>query len=50
VLRTLVDLFGRHDLGGWAKAGWVVFICLIPFISVLTYLLVRPPDDRMRIA
>ena len=48
VIRTLVDLFGRHDLSGWAKAAWVVFICLIPLISVLTYLLVRPSEDRMR--
>jgi hypothetical protein len=50
VIRTLVDLFGRHDLSGWAKAAWVVFICLIPLIGVLTYLLVRPPEDRMRSA
>jgi phospholipase D-like protein len=48
VIRTLVDLFGRHDLSGWAKVAWVVFICLIPLISVLTYLLVRPPEDQMR--
>lgn len=50
VIRTLVDLFGRHDLSGWAKVAWVVFICVIPLIGVLTYLLVRPPEDRMRIA
>jgi len=50
VIRTLVDLFGRHDLSGWAKAAWVVFICLIPLIGVLTYLLVRPPEDRLRSA
>ena len=50
VIRTLVDLFGRHDLSGWAKAAWVVFICLIPLIGVLTYLLVRPPENRMRSA
>lgn len=48
VIKVLVDLFGRHDLSGWAKAAWVVFVCLIPLIAVLTYLLVRPPEDRMR--
>jgi hypothetical protein len=50
VIRTLVDLFGRHDLGGGAKVLWVVFICIIPLIGVLTYILVRPPDNRMRVA
>lgn len=50
VIKTLVDLFARPDLTGWAKVTWVVFICLIPLIGVLTYILVRPPDERMRIA
>jgi hypothetical protein len=35
------DLFGRHDISGWAKAGWTVFVVLLPFIGVLTYLIVE---------
>ena len=50
VIKVFVDLFSRHDLTGWAKAAWVVFVCLIPLIGVLTYILVRPPDNRMKVA
>jgi hypothetical protein len=50
VIKVLVDLFGRHHLSGWAKVAWILFVCLIPLISVLTYMLVRPPEDRMRVA
>ena len=48
VIKVLVDLFGRHDLSGWSKVVWILFICIIPLIGVLTYMLVRPPEDRMR--
>ena len=27
------DLFGRHDIGGWAKAGWTVFVIVLPFLG-----------------
>ena len=35
------DLFRSKDLGGFAKALWVVFILALPFIGMLAYLLVR---------
>jgi hypothetical protein len=35
------DLFGRHDIGGWGKAGWTVFVILLPFIGILTYFIVE---------
>jgi hypothetical protein len=50
VVMTLVDLFGRHNLSGWGKAGWTLFIILLPLIGVLTYMIARPPDERVRIA
>jgi hypothetical protein len=34
-LTALVDLFRRHDVSGWAKATWVVFIVILPWIGVL---------------
>jgi hypothetical protein len=37
----LTDVFRRQDIGGWAKAGWVVFMILLPFIGVLTYLITQ---------
>ena len=38
---VLIDLFGRHDLSGWAKAAWVVFVIVFPFLGVLSYLIVN---------
>jgi Short C-terminal domain/Phospholipase_D-nuclease N-terminal len=35
------DLFRRHDIGGWGKAGWTVFVILLPFIGILTYFIVE---------
>src|SRR5947209_18271840 len=36
---VLIDLFRRHDIGGWAKALWVVFIVVAPYLGVLIYLI-----------
>ena len=33
------DLFRRHDVSGWAKAGWTVLVIVLPFIGVLIYLI-----------
>jgi general stress protein CsbA len=32
------DLF-RRDISGWAKAAWVVFLIILPFLGVLIYLI-----------
>lgn len=37
----LTDVFRRRDIGGWKKAAWCVFMILLPFIGVLTYLIVQ---------
>jgi len=39
VIMALIDIFSRPDLSGWAKAGWVVFIIVLPFLGVLCYLI-----------
>jgi Phospholipase_D-nuclease N-terminal/Short C-terminal domain len=33
------DLFSRHDIGGWAKAAWSVFVIILPFLGVFIYLI-----------
>jgi uncharacterized membrane protein YcjF (UPF0283 family) len=38
-ITVLVDVFRRHDISGWAKAGWVVLVIVLPFLGVLLYLL-----------
>jgi hypothetical protein len=32
------DLFSRHDISGWAKAGWCLLSIVLPFVGVLLYL------------
>jgi hypothetical protein len=32
----------RRDLSGWAKAGWIVLIVVLPFLGILIYLIARP--------
>jgi hypothetical protein len=39
VIMVLIDVFSRPDLSGWAKAGWVVLIIVLPFVGVLCYLI-----------
>jgi len=36
------DIFRRRDLSGWAKAGWVVLIFIVPFLGAIIYLIARP--------
>jgi hypothetical protein len=36
---VLVDVFRRRDISGWAKAAWVIFVIVVPFIGVLAYLI-----------
>src|SRR3954471_23627532 len=35
----LTDVFRRRDIGGFAKAAWVIFMIVLPFIGVLAYLI-----------
>ena len=35
------DLFTRHDIGGWAKAGWTVLVICLPFLGVFIYLIAQ---------
>jgi hypothetical protein len=39
-ITVLIDLFRRRDLSGVAKALWVVFVIVLPFLGVLAYLLI----------
>ena len=33
------DLFRRHDISGWAKAGWTIFVIVLPFLGIFVYLI-----------
>jgi len=36
-----IDIFRSHDLSGFAKALWFLFVLFIPLVGVLVYLIVR---------
>jgi hypothetical protein len=36
---VFVDIFRRHDLSGWGKAGWLIFCIILPFLGVFVYLI-----------
>ena len=41
LITVFSDLFRRHDLSGWAKVLWVIFVIILPYLGVLVYLLVE---------
>jgi hypothetical protein len=38
---VFADVFRRHDLSGWGKAGWLIFTILLPFLGVFVYLITQ---------
>jgi ABC-type multidrug transport system fused ATPase/permease subunit len=44
------DIFRSHDMGGLAKALWVIFVIILPFIGVLIYLIARGGSMHERAA
>ena len=41
LIMILTDVFRRHDIGGWTKALWTIFLVVIPFLGVLVYLVAQ---------
>ncbi|MFD3537834.1 SHOCT domain-containing protein [Streptomyces sp. NPDC058664] len=41
LFRIIGDIFRDDALGGWGKAGWSVFVILLPFLGVFVYLIAR---------
>jgi hypothetical protein len=48
LITILNDLFRDHELSGGAKAAWVVFLVLVPFLASLIYLIARGGGMRDR--
>jgi hypothetical protein len=38
-ITIFIDIFRRNDISGWAKAGWVILIVILPWIGILIYLI-----------
>ncbi|MEU2629128.1 MULTISPECIES: SHOCT domain-containing protein [Kitasatospora] len=41
LFKIITDIFRSKDMGGWGKAGWTIFVILLPLIGVLVYLIAR---------
>jgi len=39
LIMIISDLFSRHDIGGWGKALWMLFVIIVPFLGVFIYLI-----------
>ncbi len=49
ILITVIgDLFRDHQISGWAKAGWVLLLIVVPFLGTLIYLIARGEGMRER--
>ena len=45
---VLMDVFRSADLSGWGKAGWTIFVLLLPLIGILIYLIARGRSMHQR--
>jgi Short C-terminal domain/Phospholipase_D-nuclease N-terminal len=41
LITVFVDIFRRRDTSGFAKALWIIFVILTPYLGVLIYLIVN---------
>jgi hypothetical protein len=48
VFRVIMDVFRNDDMGGFAKALWLIFVIIVPWIGVLVYLIVNGNDMAKR--
>jgi len=46
LFHVFADIFRSHDMGGFAKTMWLIFVIIFPFLGVFVYLLAR--GDEMR--
>jgi len=49
ILFTIIsDIFRDHEMSGWVKALWILFLVFIPFLTGLVYLIARGSGMRDR--
>jgi membrane protease subunit (stomatin/prohibitin family) len=42
------DVFRRRDLSGLGKAGWIVFVIVLPYLGVLIYMIAQHEGMEQR--
>jgi len=48
LFRIIADIFRNHEMGGFAKALWLIFVVVLPFLGVLIYVIVYSGDMAER--
>jgi hypothetical protein len=48
LFRIIGDIFRRHDISGWGKAAWLIFVIVLPFLGVLIYLIANGSEMANR--
>ena len=41
LFRVIIDIFRRHELSGFGKVAWLIFVILLPFLGVFVYIVVE---------
>ncbi len=39
IITTFSDIFRRHDINGWIKTLWIVFVIVLPYLGIFVYLI-----------
>src|ERR1700722_1648481 len=50
LIMVFMDIFRSHDMGGVAKALWVIFVLVLPYLGVFVYLIARGGQMHERAA
>jgi Short C-terminal domain/Phospholipase_D-nuclease N-terminal len=50
LITVFADLFRRHDISGWGKAGWTLLLIVLPFLGVLIYMIAQGKEMAERSA
>jgi Short C-terminal domain/Phospholipase_D-nuclease N-terminal len=48
LIKVFSDVFRRHDIGGWGKFFWSLFVIVVPLLGVLVYLIVEGREMGQR--
>lgn len=48
LFKVIADIFRSHDMGGWTKALWLIFVLVVPFLGVFVYVIARGDEMGKR--
>jgi len=48
MISILTDVFRDPEVSGWGKAGWTLFLIVLPWVGALVYLITRGPSMNAR--